>query len=157
LLGAQFSRETGVKLLDEYQVIRLADQPVLITHGDLLCSDDTAYQAFRVKSHSQEWQQQVLSKPLWLRLLAARWYRFRSFYHKRGKTQDIMDVNQQTVNAALQTHACLILIHGHTHRPARHEFKLGEQTAVRWVLAEWHNDAAQALFWQDGVWQVENV
>ncbi|WP_445368297.1 UDP-2,3-diacylglucosamine diphosphatase [Methylomonas sp. BW4-1] len=67
LLGQDFCRETGIRLLDEYAIIELNGQRILLTHGDLLCSDDLAYQAFRSKSHSPEWQQNVLSKPLWLR------------------------------------------------------------------------------------------
>ncbi len=157
LLGADFADATGIHLLTEYSVIELEDQPVLLTHGDLLCSDDLAYQIFRRKSHSPEWQQNVLSKPLWLRLLAARWYRLRSFWHKRHKSQDIMDVNQQTVVSVMQQYGCYTLVHGHTHRPARHEFNIGTVPALRLVLAEWKKDGAAALFWQNGVWQVETV
>lgn len=79
LIGERFARGTGIILLDDYAVIELENERTLLTHGDLLCSDDLPYQAFRAKSHSPEWQQNVLSKPLWLRLCAARWYRLRSF------------------------------------------------------------------------------
>jgi UDP-2,3-diacylglucosamine pyrophosphatase LpxH len=65
--------------LDEYSVIDLYGTSTLLTHGDLLCTDDLPYQEFRVKSHSAEWQENVLSKPLILRLLYARWYRLQSF------------------------------------------------------------------------------
>ncbi len=157
LLGQRFAAETGVSLLPEYCVIELGGQPVLLTHGDLLCSDDVAYQAFRVKSRTAEWRRNVLSKSLWLRLLAARWYRWRSHYHKRGKTQDIMDVNQDTVRAEMRRFACQVLIHGHTHRPARHDFILDEKTATRWVLAEWRPEAGQTLCWRAGAWTVETV
>jgi len=97
LLGERFCRDTGVTLLGDYQVIDLYGVSTLLTHGDLLCTDDLPYQAFRAKSHTPEWMRSVLSKPLLLRLLAARWYRLRSFWHKRKKSQEIMDVNQQTV------------------------------------------------------------
>lgn len=157
LLGSRFCRESGIVLLDEYTVIDLDGRPVLLTHGDLLCTDDLPYQAFRVKAHSAAWQENVLSKPLLLRLLAARWYRFRSFFHKRNKTQEIMDVNQDTVIAAMQKYGCLTLIHGHTHRPARHEFEIGGQTALRLVLAEWKKDGAQMLCWNNDAWSVEGI
>ena len=157
LLGAQFCAETGITLLDEYALIDLQGLPVLLTHGDLLCTDDLPYQAFRLKARSTVWQNQVLTKPLWLRLLAARWYRLRSFWHKRKKTQEIMDVNQQTVVAVMQQYRCNILIHGHTHRPARHEFNIGTEPALRLVLAEWKKDGATALCWENGEWRVEPV
>lgn len=147
LLGQQFCIESGVTLLDDYALIYLEGRPVLLTHGDLLCSDDAAYQAFRLKSRSNEWQQNVLSKPLWLRLLAARWYRFRSYFHKRGKTMEIMDVNPQTVLEALQKYGCYTLIHGHTHRPANHELLVDGHPAQRIVLADWKKQSGEVLCW----------
>ncbi|MDD2758736.1 MAG: UDP-2,3-diacylglucosamine diphosphatase [Methylomonas sp.] len=150
LLGQRFADETGIMLLDEYAVIEPDGKRILLTHGDLLCTDDLPYQAFRLKSHSAEWQQNVLSKPLWLRLLAARWYRLRSFWHKRKKTRDIMDVNQHTVIETMQRYCCDTLIHGHTHRPAIHDLTLAGHEAQRIVLADWKKDRAECLCW-DGL------
>ncbi|MDD1622930.1 MAG: UDP-2,3-diacylglucosamine diphosphatase [Methylococcaceae bacterium] len=157
LLGQDFCKETGITLLDEYAVITLNGNPTLLTHGDLLCSDDLPYQAFRIKSHSPEWQRNVLSKPLLLRLLAARWYRFRSYFHKRNKTQEIMDVSQQTVIDVMQQYRCRTLIHGHTHRPALHEFEIDGQAARRLVLADWKKEGAEILCWNGNDWRVEKI
>jgi UDP-2,3-diacylglucosamine hydrolase len=157
LLGQRFAQETGVILLGDYTVIDLCGVPTLLTHGDLLCTDDLAYQAFRLKARSLEWQYNVLSKPLWLRWLAARWYRLRSFVHKRHKTQAIMDVNQDTVLDTLLEYQCWRLIHGHTHRPAVHNFTLDGQTAQRFVLAEWHAQAGEVLCWNKRGYQIEVI
>ncbi len=151
LLGKQFCRDTGVKLLGDYAVIDLYGIQTLLTHGDLLCTDDLAYQAFRDKAHSPEWQHNVLSKPLILRLLVARWYRIRSFFHKRKKSYDIMDVNQNTVRQVMSQHHCLRLIHGHTHRPSVHNFELDNDIAQRFVLAAWDKKVGEVLCWnKDG-------
>lgn len=75
LMGQRFCADTGVQLLGDYAMITLNGVATLLTHGDLLCTDDLAYQQFRQKSRSPEWQQCVLSKPLIIRLIAARWYR----------------------------------------------------------------------------------
>jgi len=147
LIGQRFSQESGVTLLDEYSVIDLYGTPTLLTHGDLLCTDDLPYQEFRLKSHSQAWQENVLSKPLILRILYARWYRLRSFFHKRKKSQDIMDVNQGTVVDVMKQHQTTRLIHGHTHRPAVHELKINNLSGQRFVLAEWKKDSASVLAW----------
>ena len=155
LLGKSFCQETGVTLLNDYAVIDLVGSATLLTHGDLLCTDDLPYQAFRTKSHTLEWQQNVLSKPLLLRLLAARWYRFRSYLHKRKKSQSIMDVNQETVVRVMQEHACLRLIHGHTHRPNIHDFLINQQTAQRFVLSAWCKDAGEVLCWNNKGYQIE--
>ncbi len=151
LLGEQFCRDTGVKLLGDYAVIDLYGIQTLLTHGDLLCTDDIAYQAFRAKAHSPEWQHNVLSKPLILRLLVARWYRIRSFFHKRKKSYDIMDVNQNTVRQVMSQHHCSRLIHGHTHRPSIHNFELDNDMAQRFVLAAWDKKVGEVLCWnKDG-------
>lgn len=147
LLGERFSQETGVVMLDEYTVIEIGGKSTLLTHGDLLCTDDLPYQAFRTKSRSDEWQRHVLSKPLWVRLLAGRWYRLRSFFHKRSKSQDIMDVNSETVAKCLRRFGCSRLIHGHTHRPATHHFELDGVQVQRMVLADWSKDYGEVLIW----------
>ncbi|MEE9338969.1 MAG: UDP-2,3-diacylglucosamine diphosphatase [Methylococcaceae bacterium] len=157
LLGQQFCKETGIALLDDYAVIDLNGDKTLLTHGDLLCSDDIAYQEFRKKSHTVEWKQNVLSKPLFIRILAARWYRFRSYFHKRKKLQDIMDVNQQTVVNIMKEHDCLRLIHGHTHRPAIHDFEINGKTAQRFVLAEWKKEGVEILRWNTVGYKLENI
>ncbi len=145
LISERFARGTGVTLLDDYAIIELEGEKTLLTHGDLLCSDDIAYQAFRSKSRTLEWQQNVLSKPLWQRLLFARWYRIRSFFHKQQKSHYVMDVNQMTVEKVMQQHGCTRLIHGHTHRPALHKFNLNGQKAQRFALSDWNNNGGEVL------------
>ena len=135
LLGQKFCKDTGVVLLDDYVVIDLFGTPTLLTHGDLLCTDDLAYQEFREKSHTDAWKSNVLSKPLLLRLLVARWYRIRSYFHKRKKSTDIMDVNPSTVIEKMSKYNCERLIHGHTHRPAIHDFSIGNISAHHQSLA----------------------
>jgi UDP-2,3-diacylglucosamine hydrolase len=157
LLGERFAQDTGVTLLDEYAMIDLYGIPTLITHGDLLCTDDLPYQAFRAKSHTHEWQDNVLSKPLFLRLLAARWYRLRSYFHKRKKSDDIMDVNQDTVVNVMQKYGTLRLIHGHTHRPDLHQFEINGQVAQRFVLAAWSKNSGEILCWNKQGYQVEVI
>ncbi len=149
LIGERFARGTGVILLDDFAVIELEEERTLLTHGDLLCSDDLPYQIFRTQSRSSEWQQNVLSKPLWLRLCAARWYRMRSFWHKQKKSDYVMDVNQSTVEKFMEQYQCTRLIHGHTHRPALHEFELNNKKAQRFVLSDWNNKGGEVLSFED--------
>ena len=145
LLGKNFCSETGITLLDDYVVIELNGIKTLLTHGDLLCTNDLPYQDFRKKSRTSEWQRNILSKPLFVRLIAARWYRFRSYFHKRQKNQEIMDVDQHTVINEMLKHDCTQLIHGHTHRPATHHFEINGQPAQRIVLAQWEQSSVQSI------------
>ncbi len=154
LIGEQFCKETGVTLLEDYAVIDLFGTPTLLMHGDLLCSDDLPYLAFRKKSHTPEWINRVLTKPLLLRILYARWYRFRSFFHKRKKDQEIMDANRDTVIKIMCQYNVQRLIHGHTHRPAIHNIQINQKPAQRFVLAEWKKDSASVLKWSAGGYSI---
>jgi len=157
LIGKQFCDETGLQALEDYTVINLYGTKTLLMHGDLLCSDDIAYQQFRQKSHTPEWQQNILNKPLNLRLLMARWYRLRSLFHQRKKSTEIMDVNQATLENTLNQYQVTRLIHGHTHRPAVHDFTLNKTATQRFVLDQWHNDSASILCWTAEGYKIETL
>jgi UDP-2,3-diacylglucosamine hydrolase len=157
LMGKKFSQDSGMILLDEYSLIDLYGIPTLLTHGDLLCTDDLAYQAFRKRSHTQKWQDNVLSKPLIVRMLFARWYRLRSFFHKRKKSQTIMDVNINTVCMLMDKHQTTQLIHGHTHRQAIHNFQIKQKSVQRFVLAEWTKKDASVLCFNHSGYTVEAI
>ena len=157
LLGERFCQETGAMLLGDYAVIELYGESALVTHGDLLCTDDINYQTARIRVRSEAWKRNALAKPLFVRQLYARWYRFKSSLDKGKKTQEIMDANPQAINDSLQAHNVALLIHGHTHRPAAHSFTIDGKPARRFVLAEW-NETGQALCWHsNGDWSVETL
>ena len=157
LLGTQFCQETGVNLLDDYHLLNLFGTKTLLMHGDLLCTDDIGYQAFRVLSHTDNWKQEKLAYPLWLRLIASRWYRFKSLLHKRNYAAEILDVNQTEVTNTLKSHNAFRLIHGHTHRPAHHHFTIDEIAAERFVLANWTPQQGSVLCWSPKGHHVETL
>jgi len=156
LIGERFIQETGIKLLGDYTLICLYGTQTLLTHGDLLCTDDIPYLEFRAKTRKPDWRQNVLAKPLILRLLYARWYRLRSYFHKRKKTQDIMDVNQKTVEKVMRDYNVTRLIHGHTHRPAVHEICINGVTAQRFVLDQW-DQCGSVLRWNPDGYRMERI
>lgn len=156
LIGQRFADEAKVQLLGDYEVIDLFGTPTLLTHGDLLCTDDIAYLAFRAKNRQRTWRRDVLSKPLLVRLAYARWYRIRSYFHKRKKSQEIMDVNQQTVERVMHDFDVTQLIHGHTHRPAVHELILNGTKAQRIVLDQWQK-LGNAIRWDSTGFKIETI
>ncbi len=156
LIGERFADETGVQMLGDYAVIDLFGKSTLLTHGDLLCTDDIPYLKFRAKTRQAGWRRDVLSKPLLLRLVYARWYRIRSYFHKRKKNQEIMDVNRQTVERIMQEFGVTLLIHGHTHRPAVHELLLNGVKAQRIVLDQWQT-YGNAIRWDSSGFKIETI
>lgn len=142
LLGAEFARATGGRLLAEERVVDLYGTRTLLMHGDQLCTDDLAYQQFRAQVRNPAWQQALLQQPLMARKQLARQLREGSDLAKSGKSMDIMDVNAEAVAAAFRQHGVTRLIHGHTHRPARHIHAVDGCDCERIVLADWRDAGA---------------
>jgi len=145
LMGRRLMRETGAQLLPDPYPTTVAGRPTLLMHGDLLCTDDLAYQKARRKLRNPLFQWLALRRSLAARRAMAAEYRRRSGEVTAMTAADIMDANQQTILEYLQRHHATQMIHGHTHRPAVHEHRLPDgTTAHRYVLDEWHADHAAA-------------
>jgi UDP-2,3-diacylglucosamine hydrolase len=148
LIGAEFLAATGLQLLDEYSVIELHGTRVLLTHGDLLCTDDTRYMTLRSQLRDPLWQADFLSKSLAERRAIAADLRLLSQTEMAQKPADIMDVNEATVANVMRRFGVVNLIHGHTHRPDQHRWSLDDQEAIRIVLSDWYG-AGSWLEWDD--------
>jgi UDP-2,3-diacylglucosamine hydrolase len=138
LIGERFCRETGGKLLTDPTVVDIAGTPTLLMHGDTLCTDDTEYQAWRLKALNPAFQAMFLSKSLEERRAMSAMMREKSKEVIAGKPAEIMDVNAGAVREAFQKHGVSRLIHGHTHRPARHQLEVDGRRCERWVLPDWY-------------------
>jgi UDP-2,3-diacylglucosamine hydrolase len=138
LMGRELARACGVTLLADPTLLDLYGTPTLLTHGDLLCTDDIAYQTFRKQVHDPKWQQNFLAQSLAQRKAAIAQLRSRSEDAKKLKSNDIMDVNQDAVANLLREHHYPRMIHGHTHRPKCHQHSVDGKNCERWVLGDWH-------------------
>ncbi|MEO7050642.1 MAG: UDP-2,3-diacylglucosamine diphosphatase [Rhodanobacter sp.] len=138
LLGEAFAARAGLTLLDDGIVHEIDGHPTLLMHGDVLCTDDVAYQAVRRQVRTREWKAQILSMPLEARRAFAAKARQDSMAHTGSTTESIMDVNPGAVAASMRTAGVTRLIHGHTHRPAMHRLELEGKPAERIVLGDWY-------------------
>ncbi|MGB4948123.1 MAG: UDP-2,3-diacylglucosamine diphosphatase [Candidatus Competibacter denitrificans] len=157
LLGERFAATAGFRLLAQTEIIDLYGEPVLLLHGDTLCTDDTAYQAFRAQVRNPLWQAQLLALPLAQRRVLAGQLRETSRQSTRQKTADIMDVNPVAVTQALRDHGVQRMIHGHTHRPAIHDVLLEGQPTRRAVLGDWSANLGSVLRCDASGWRLETV
>jgi UDP-2,3-diacylglucosamine hydrolase len=139
LIGQRFAGASGATLLPEQIVVDLYGVPTLLLHGDELCTDDEAYQRLRVWWHDRKRQSKFLALPYAVRRGIGAWLRRKSRKSTAGKPQQIMDVNAGAVERALRAHGVRRMIHGHTHRPARHELVVDGRTCERWVLSDWYD------------------
>ncbi len=137
LMGLQFCDETGAKLLDDPSVVTLYDHPILLMHGDSLCTHDVEYMKFRKNMRDQQWQALFLKRSLVERQVVAQQLRTISQAKNKGKAQEIMDVTPAEVDSSLREHQVDVIIHGHTHRPATHNLEVDGEPATRIVLGDW--------------------
>lgn len=133
MLGQQFASDVGGTLLADVTLLEVAGAPAIVLHGDTLCTDDADYQQFRALVHSPDWQAEMMEKSLGERRELALQLRALSIDAASNKAEDIMDVNASAVAQLMSDHDISRMIHGHTHRPARHSTAAGE----RIVLGDW--------------------
>jgi UDP-2,3-diacylglucosamine hydrolase len=151
LLGDAFARATGATLLADFVVVDAGGTRTLLCHGDELCTDDVQYQAYRARVRDPATQARMLRLPYFVRRIVAWWMRRKSRSEKALKPESIMDVTPEAVGAALRAHDVPRMIHGHTHRPARHEHDVDGVMRERYVMADWHDHGHYLAVDADGV------
>lgn len=163
LIGAEFAAATGIQLLSDPTQIEIQREGrnneahqkdysanhdmvtkrpgdalrIVLSHGDQLCTQDSAYQAFRKQVRDPQWQAAFLAKPLAERLQIAQHLRAQSEIEKSGKAMEIMDITQAEADRLVAHSHADTLIHGHTHRPGHYPL---QHSKDRWVLPDWETD-----------------
>ncbi|WP_043447939.1 UDP-2,3-diacylglucosamine diphosphatase [Halotalea alkalilenta] len=140
LLGQDFATAAGAELIEDPSLIMLGDVPLLLMHGDSLCTDDQEYMAFRAMVRDPQWQRSVLALPIAERLRMAAQLRERSGASNSNKSAEIMDVNPGAVERIMRQCQVRTLIQGHTHRPDVHEFLIDDEVVRRYVVGDWRLD-----------------
>jgi UDP-2,3-diacylglucosamine hydrolase len=140
-----------VELLNDGTLIDVYGRRVLLMHGDLLCTDDHAYQ--RLRRIVRNPIVQFVLRRLSLRQRQRLAERMREGSKEHIKSMDIaapqiMDVNQDEVRRTFERYAVDCIIHGHTHRPAVHEIQNDGHKAVRIVLGDWYEQGS-VLRWDE--------
>ena len=150
LIGDDFAQRSGIELLTDPTVTELYGHRCLLMHGDTLCTQDIEYQTFRRTVRNPKWQSDILSKPLSERLELAKSLRAKSQEETKLKEAAIMDVDPNTVTTTLKTTPCDYLIHGHTHRMAKHNLEINNHKVTRIVLGDWYESGSYLRFDQSG-------
>lgn len=142
LVGTPFLQRHRVRDLIDPTVLAFTGQRFLLSHGDLLCTEDVDYQRFRQQVRSADWQRDFLARPLAERQALARHMRAES---QARHAEQAVYAHTDTALARQWLHAAdaTTLIHGHTHQPADHALGTDGQgrPLAQVVLSDWHIDA----------------
>ncbi len=148
LMASGFEERTGCRILADPTIVEHYGERVLLTHGDALCVDDTAYQRLRSTVRSVAWQRRFMRLPLATRRLLADAARAGSRNHTGMMAAAIMDANQTAIVNVMRACQVRTMVHGHTHRPAVHEFTVDGVPARRLVLGAWYEHGSY-LRWDE--------
>ncbi|MBT3427766.1 MAG: UDP-2,3-diacylglucosamine diphosphatase [Gammaproteobacteria bacterium] len=137
LIGSKFADQANLTLLPDPFIVNLFGEPVLLLHGDSLCTLDTEYMAIRNLLRSEPFQSELLSKTLSERAEIARQARNESQQHTAQTELQIMDVTPEEVQRTFTEQHVTTMIHGHTHRPFDHFNEHASPPFRRLVLGDW--------------------
>ena len=138
LFGKRAAARARMTVLPDPTVVTIFNRSILLAHGDAYCIDDAPYQTYRKRVRSSWFRAGFAVLPLALRGTIARSLRRKSERDKTTKPTAIMDVNRTAIDDAMRGSRCDLMIHGHTHRPARHSHVIDGRACERWVLADWY-------------------
>ncbi len=155
-LGSGFESRTGCRILPDPSVVKFYGTPVLLMHGDTLCTEDMEYQKYRNGFRAPESLHAFLALPLEQRREKADKIKKLSGEAVRNKPMEIMDVNREEVKSVMRLHSVRHLVHGHTHRPGIHNFNLGGNPATRIVLGDWYTGDS-VVRWDEGGYCLEST
>lgn len=162
MLGRDYAAKAGMRLLPDPTVIELYGKPVLLMHGDLLCTDDVEYQKVRAQVRNPDWRAHMLSQPLQARLAFAQQARAASLARQgemkhAGTMESITDASPAAVEETLRRFGIDTLIHGHTHRPAIHELDIDGRAHRRIVLGDWYEQGSVLRAHADGQFELSSL
>lgn len=136
-IGKTFCKLAGCALLKDPTLTSFYGTPVLLSHGDILCTKDVEYQQKRRFYRNPFILFLLRLLPLKKRKQLAAKLRAESKMKKGIKPADIMDVTPEEVVKLLEKYKVQLLVHGHTHRPDIHQLMANQQHAKRIVLGDW--------------------
>ncbi len=162
MLGRDYAARARMQILPDPSVIDLYDRPILLMHGDLLCTGDVEYQKIRAQVRSPQWRQHMLSQPLQARLAFAQQARTASQARQgemknAGTMETITDAAPDAINETLRRYGIDTLIHGHTHRPAIHELEIEGRPHRRIVLGDWYEQGSVLRANPDGTFDLASL
>jgi UDP-2,3-diacylglucosamine hydrolase len=141
LIGNDFCDEAGAVLISDPYLIDEFNYHIMLTHGDLFCTNDAQYLHYRA----------IIRNPWLLKLLnyVPKFIKQKLAVKLRNQSQTVqidrpfVDLDLQALHS--QSDNANLIIHGHTHKPAIHNEQI-----TRIVLGDWTNTATILILDDNG-------
>lgn len=139
LLGHNFAKLAGFRILPEPSLINLHNHSILLAHGDRYCTNDKSHQRFRRITRSRWFSPLFLQLPLKLRKKLVKKVRQHS-QTNTSKTAVQMDIVLQPMLEHMQTNVVTLLIHGHIHKAGLRNHVYNGTKYSQYVLSDWDDN-----------------
>ncbi len=157
LFNTGFETRTGCTLLPDPVRVRIGALDAFVSHGDVLCTDDHAYQELRSIVQQADFQSRFMALPLETRRGIADRARSGSKAHTSRAAYEVMDVNPDAIRTAFRVTGTRLMIHGHTHRPGIHTVDVEGQACTRIVLGDWYTQGSVLRVRTDGSFELSEL
>jgi UDP-2,3-diacylglucosamine hydrolase len=156
LINGEYLAHYGVQWLDDFSLIDLLGVPTLLTHGDIFCTRDRLYQIYRAISHRPLTRRLFLGLPMSLRKSVASLLMREEQEYDAQVLHSKYDVAIDQLSLCLEKNRACRVIHGHTHQPGIHWFKLNNRWIERITLSDWQDRAHALMMQSDGTTTLKN-
>ena len=144
-VGPEITSFAGVKVLPEAESIKVDDKKILLTHGDIFCTEDKSYQAYRRLSRARFIKSAYQALPATIGMKLGRQVRGYSDEMVPQKTL----VSRNVIDSVLRRYfnkGYDVIICGHVHRQERREVMPGK---ILMTLGDWQ-DKGSYLEYRNG-------
>jgi UDP-2,3-diacylglucosamine hydrolase len=139
LLGEKFTLAAGCILIADPTVIDLYGTPTLLTHGDILCSKDYFYQAYKKIVTCAFFTKIFSLLALTLRQKIANTIRRKS--ESRKQTKKAMAISPAVINKIKQKNGVKLIVNGHFHEPKIEDSQI--------TLGEWGISGSYLIYYKN--------
>lgn len=149
-IGKDYCDQCAMTLIKDNTCFSIAQQTVLVCHGDLFCTSDVSYQRLR----------KIIRNPLVLFLLKSlpKKQRLKLAEKLRAKSkqqfsmrQSIIDVDEPAVIETFKQSQADVIVHGHTHIADVHYHEINGLQKTRMVLGDWHDTGWNGVMSAEGI------
>lgn len=144
-------RAIGVRRLDDVIVVAPGERRVVATHGDLLCTKDVRYQAFRRLARSEAVRQVLRRIPSRAARNVGEAARKGSAMETASKAYGDMGLSPLAVASLLRAHDADALVCGHVHWGQRFRIDVDGRDRDVVVLGAWEEAPTYAELDGDGL------
>jgi UDP-2,3-diacylglucosamine hydrolase len=157
ILGQDFAKESGCFLISDPYKIDLYGKPTLLTHGDILCTNNVKYRVFRSIIKIPYGIKIFLKLPLKFRIWFASSIQKYSAKSKFSQSRKESIPQIKIIKTLMDKYNTNQIIHGHIHRIEDKEFSVNEQKIHQLSLGVWEKCGSVLVYYQNSQYEFKQI